>query len=829
MAYFVAPVAGLARILAVVAALAPSFALADAAGDIKLPPGYHAELVYSVPLPMQGSWVSLAVDAKGRIIASDQNGALYRVEPSALGADAGETKVESIPMNVGMAQGLLAIDDKLYVMMNGRLGAFSSGLYRLTDGNKDDRYDKLEQLRVFQGDGEHGPHAVVPSPDGKHLYFICGNFTELPLFARSFVPPRWGEDQMLPRLNDPNGHANNIVAPGGWVARTDLDGKNLELVSVGYRNAYDIAFNADGELFTFDSDMEWDIGAPWYRATRVCHVVSGSDYGWRAGNAPWPQYYPDTLPTVVDVGPGSPTGIAFGTGTKFPKRYQRALFVGDWSYGHIFAVHLTPSGASYRGEVERFASAMPLAVTDMVVRPQDGALYFAVGGRQSESALYRIVADASDAGTDAAADGAAEGDGAAAEARELRHSLEVLHAGAEDGAVEKAWPQMSNADRFVRYAARVAVEHQPIDQWSERAINEPNTQARITGLLALARTGASESALRWSESLAGIAFEKAGRDRRLDLLRTASLGVMRFNPLPETVRQNLLQAYDSHFPTGDYLADRELGNLLIRLKAPNLVPRLMTILDRAATQEEGIDAAIALSAAEGPWTFEERTHLLDWFDRMGTSRGGRSYFGYIVGARDRFIQAFPAEDRVKLAERLAKPLVETTAAATVEPRPFVREWGLDEATALVEADKGPRDLQNGRKMFSAATCYNCHRVAGEGSSVGPDLTGVGRRFGVRDILRSIIEPNHVVSDQYRQMVFETNGRTIVGRITNLSESAVMVSTDMLDPKKEVSIRRDEIDDQHPSDVSLMPTGLLNSLSESEVLDLIAFLRAGGVE
>ena len=68
------------------------------------------------------------------------------------------------------------------------------------------------------------------------------------------------------------GHANRSRPPAAGLRRTDLDGNNLELVSVGYRNTYDIAFNADGELFTFDSDMEWDIGTPWYRPTRVCHV-----------------------------------------------------------------------------------------------------------------------------------------------------------------------------------------------------------------------------------------------------------------------------------------------------------------------------------------------------------------------------------------------------------------------------------------------------------------------------------------------------------------------------------------------------------------------------
>ena len=64
---------------------------------------------------------------------------------------------------------------------------------------------------------------------------------------------------MLPRQWDANGHAVGILAPGGWIAKTDADGKTWELESVGYRNAYDMAFNADGGMFCLRCSMEWDL------------------------------------------------------------------------------------------------------------------------------------------------------------------------------------------------------------------------------------------------------------------------------------------------------------------------------------------------------------------------------------------------------------------------------------------------------------------------------------------------------------------------------------------------------------------------------------------
>src|SRR5439155_546444 len=138
-------------------------------------------------------------------------------------------------------------------------------------------------------------------------------------------------------------------------------GKNWELISIGYRNQYDMSYNRDGELFTFDSDMEWDMNLPWYKATRVCHAVVGSEFGWRSGTSNFPAYYIDNLPPTLDIGPGSPTGTTFGYGAKFPAKYQDAYFICDWSYGKLYAVHLKPSGSTYVGEAEEFMNGSPLA------------------------------------------------------------------------------------------------------------------------------------------------------------------------------------------------------------------------------------------------------------------------------------------------------------------------------------------------------------------------------------------------------------------------------------------------------------------------------------
>ncbi|MEW6307211.1 MAG: heme-binding protein, partial [Verrucomicrobiota bacterium] len=319
---------------------------------IKTLPGFKVELVYSVPGGDQGSWVNLCLDGKGRIIASDQYGGLYRFAAPPLGQPLDPAKVEKVPVEMRAANGLLWAFNALYVMVNDYENKMPSGLYRITDTNGDDQLDKIEHLRPMNNGSDHGPHALLLSPDGKSITVITGNKTTPTEFSSSRVPLHWGEDHLLPRMPDGRGFMRDTLAPGGIIYRVSPDGKQWEVYSSGYRNIFDAAYNHDGELFTYDADMEYDFNTPWYRPTRVCHVVSGSEWGWRNGAGKWPEWYPDSLSPVINIGPGSPTGTTFGYGAKFPAKYQQAMYILDWSWGKLYAVHIQPQGASYTATKE---------------------------------------------------------------------------------------------------------------------------------------------------------------------------------------------------------------------------------------------------------------------------------------------------------------------------------------------------------------------------------------------------------------------------------------------------------------------------------------------
>ncbi len=148
--------------------------------------------------------------------------------------------------------------------------------------------------------------------------------------------------------------------------------------------------------------------------------------------------------------------MTFGYGAKFPAKYQDALYICDWSYGKLYALHLAPKGSTYAGELEEFVAGTPLALTDVVVNPKDGAMYFAVGGRNTQSGLYRVTYT----GAEPTAPTGAGDRPPTVEARGLRHTLEAFHGHADSKAVEVAWPYLGHSDRFIRWAARVAIEFQ---------------------------------------------------------------------------------------------------------------------------------------------------------------------------------------------------------------------------------------------------------------------------------------------------------------------------------------------------------------------------------
>ena len=526
------------------------------------------------------------------------------------------------------------------------------------------------------------------------------------------------------------GHARGRLAPGGWVTRLDPETKEQELICIGFRNEYDIALNKFGDLFTYDADMEWDMGMPWYRPTRICQVVSGADYGWRSGTGKWPAYYEDSMPPVVDIGPGSPTGVVSGAGARFPKKYQDAIYALDWTFGTIYAVHLQEKGAGYIGKTEPFAHGAPLPVTDATVG-KDGHLYFLIGGRGTQSALFRIrhkdehsithlekvivevgeqstvngekmnldrmkefftankdkhyvVKTGQKSGTkrvrgivqllqqtgaakveikyfelDAHADKTKPK--TTKDYREFRRKLEEFHGVEHNDAVNTAWPFLQYEDRFLRHAARIAIESQARHHWADRVYTEPHPQGRITAAVALARRGSVEHRAPLLRSLLELDPASLTEPQLLGLLRAYALTFIRLGKPTAEEREAVIAELDPHFPAASGDLNTELLRVLVYLRSPTAIEKGIDLIVHRedpevpdwtdlASRNAGyggkiremlenhppsreIGFALMLSNLRKGWTMHQRRKYFEFLNEAAKFSGGASYPGFLANIR----------------------------------------------------------------------------------------------------------------------------------------------------------------------------------------------------
>jgi putative heme-binding domain-containing protein len=791
--------------------------------SLTLAPGFSVERVYSVPRESQGSWIALAPDRAGGLYASDQYGPLYRLTlPRTPGAVA---TARALSLPIGGVHGLTWVGPDLYAVV-GQKGVARTGLHRLRDTDGDGELDRVELLRELAGEGEHAPHAVMPAPDGRSLYVLAGNATKLPELARSRVPPLRGEDALLPPLPAVVGSETRGRLGGGWICRTDLDGRAWELVADGLRNAYALAVDPGGELFTFDSDTEFEINLPWYRPTRVVHAVSGADFGWRRGVSKVPESAPDGWPALLPLGLGSPTAVLFPPEARLPAAYRRALWVADWSYGRILALHLQPDGATFSATPEAIVTGVPLPVTAICVNPTDGALYFATGGRRTQSAIYRLTwTGASDRAMMEPLPSEAANPGAAVAERV---ALEKFHGRVDPAAVAAAWPMLASADGLVRRAARTALESQPVAVWRERTFAERAPRPALAALLALARVDARGHQAEILASLDGLFAAELAPALRDEALRVLTLAFTRGGEPTNEMRAVWSARLAPLFPTGQATRDATLLELLVWLRAPSALEPGFSALAVAVTREAQLDLVRSLRARIADFSPAQRRDYLAWLHRTGTWRGGASFTLFLKELRKEAVASAAPDERAALEKSFVASLASPGAitAALPEGRGFVRAWTVAELAALAEKSNAPRDRASGRRAFGMAGCFACHTYAGEGGAVGPDLTGAGSRFALRDLLEAIVDPSREISDQYgTSVVTLRDGQQLTGRIINYTEQGISLAENLFDPAQAVKLAEKDLVSIAPSKISLMPPGLLNVLESDEILDLLSFVRA----
>lgn len=784
-------------------------------------PGFEISLLRNAQ-PDEGSWVSMAFDKQGRLTIAKEEKGLLRFT-----LDDQRTKVEKVEQLLGElleCRGMAYHNGALYLNANN-----SKGMYRVRDTNGDDQPDEVQLLREFPGGVGHGRNDLAVSYDS-WIYSIHGDSVDIP--RENIV------DRTSP-LRDTRAAGRSL--PEGSLLRTDTSGRTWELLAAGMRNPFGVAENADGEWFTYDADAEHDMGSPWYRPTRVIHLVSGADFGWRGVTGRWPPYFPDhadnSMPTL-DIGKGSPTAVLFGTHSHFPSDYQRALFILDWTYGRILALHLVPRGAGYLAQAETFLQGRPLNVTDLAIG-LDGAMYVITGGRKTQSALYRIQYNedlpSEPTSTQHELDAAAN----AVVARQLRKKLELGHAGqvSTDQSLALAWQHLDSDDSSIRYAARIAIEHQPPQKWQQQALQETRTLASIEAMLALVRSGDSSIAPAVLAQLLKLPTDKLTLTEVWGVLRLYSLlldldastvranrseAIAQLQSLYWTLSTKELQSCRCGTNAG---ARREAAQLLAQLEADTIVETVSASLLNSNVQEDQLQGLFVLRNVRHGWTLANRETYFRMLNNGQNFIAGEGMPKFLSTIRTEAIATLTEHEKEQLA-KLLEPSVNELEPLP-QQRPLVRQWSAKELADLISQSTYQPDATRGATVFRDALCSRCHRSGARGPAVGPDLTHVGNRFSRRDLIESIVEPSKVVAENYRSLQVVTNdGRTFIGRAIlegDYRSQILRLNTDPLKPNEVVELDKREIESSRESPLSPMPAGLLDSFTAEEVLDLLKYL------
>ena len=819
------------------------------------------------------------------------------------------------------AMGMLFVDRTTLLTSEG--GSFNR--YRDPDG--DGIFDpKPERIAQFRG-GEHGLHAI--RKDAKGRVFLIGG-------------------------NDANfkGHADIANGGSGWIeggalVRYSAELKDPVVLCHGFRNPYDFDFDSKGGIYTYDSDCEREFLLPWYTPTRLYRVQAGAHHGWRlpGWKRGWkrPDYYLDSVKPMVNVGRGSPTGVAVYRHTAFPPEYRDAVFYCDWTFGRVYFT---------RSDVDLEELSVPVAEifiestgtagfapTDIEVAP-DGSIFISVGGRGTTGSVYHVRAKDPVPGSRPIPVGEVVHDGLEGALPVPRGVLGILqdHGGIVDGFNAEAVQFVAGElDRmilkeplekrmnFVRLLMRALgdwnlskpsreafagyelssneifgqdhAELLGLCRNSPRALlhaldpDERREAARLSAMLrdphpisagrmldaitrdtppqddfhylcclaCIASPLNDEEIVRVADAILALDRKTGGMQMRskqtyIDRLNEVIARIAERAPIYEVLCQRAELARPNHagiaaafpepflsrasgifftavesIPEAGWSQDviglfadmdaRDSAPVLRRLAGqPGLRDECVKLLARAPQE---IDRHLLLSASTSPRA-EVSTIALKGLGKLAPKADADhliALFGFSV-------------------KDVSLPLIGRVAGQEFTNRAAAERWlmaahpdvalavGIGEGHQQTDwpgffrkVDWSTGNVARGRELFALRACAACHQSA---SALGPDLSGVTKRFSPVDLFTAIAMPDADVPPAYRVSVFTMkDGSRHIGRIAFTSADGVIIRTGTA-----TTVRLDESDIAAQKDWagSLMPKGLLAGLDLLQLADLYSYLK-----
>ncbi|MEL6110222.1 MAG: cytochrome C [Planctomycetota bacterium] len=620
-------------------------------------------------------------------------------------------------------------------------------------------------------------------------------------------------------------------AEGGSTYHCRTDGSSLTRQSTGHWNAFGMAYDLQGNLYSTDNDPN---ATP---PNRLLHVVPGADFGYeyrygRSGRHPLVCWYgenPGTLGMIGALGEAACGLISHGPGQ---------LLSASWTDNRIDLHRLKPKGESFVAEREPFVSGPDdFRPVHFSYSPDGKYLYFSDWVKISYPVhgygrIWRI---------------------------EFKQPVSLLSLERKtpipQASLEQALALLASEDGYVRTRAiRTLVEHpESLNSDGWKALVDATARAHYAIALKRLDTGLGKSG-RFLEAIPMLLEDSNPSVRFVGIKWIADESLNRFRPnlerildRPDLGRSDLRaivaalarisgQSKKEFSPDETLLTlaldqSKSIGLRAIALASVSVDHQSLTlqVLERLLGSEQEPIRSEALYSltlhadeARGALLAEVATDAsIDSVLRADAIAGMAG-----LGSQKRGLLNALAEDKDAVVAAEAKRTLRTVDGVRANGATPPRPEDLEGWKALVDQATGTPDVAVGRRLFFHAKlggCYKCHAMRGRGKSIGPDLTTIHEQSGItRDwLLEHIANPNAEMAPYYRPQVLLTyDGQLRTGLVIGQEgQKQAYVGSDgeiFLVDKKDVDERRE-------LNTSIMPTGLLDKMTANEIRDLVEYL------
>ena len=329
-------------------------------------------------------------------------------------------------------------------------------------------------------------------------------------------------------------------------------------------------------------------------------------------------------------------------------------------------------------------------------------------------------------------------------------------------------------------------------------------------------------AMQLADQLIALVPTAAARSYR-DRLRAVIVRVVRINTVEEEMR------YDT-----PYFAVEAGRPVQIVLNNEDLMPHNFVITTPGALQEVAIAGAMLTQNPGGTPYVPKSDKVLHYTDMVQSHQQARLTFTAPTEPGEYpYVCTFPRHwmrmyGVMIVVEDLDAWLKNPTEPAdpTGNNRSFVQSWTFEDLAADITTNLRGRNPEIGARIFKEATCAQCHKVAGQGGAVGPDLTEVFKRWkgDHLGVLREVVDPSHKIDPKFAvQVILTVDGLVLSGIVQSEDKDTISIVVNPEAPKPTV-VKRDDIDETEKSSKSMMPKALLDRFTKDEIFELLSYLE-----